>query len=308
MTNDLDSIFHQFTSGKISKQFFIQAMHLQHKRLFNYSTFLCGRQIEEISINKDGVIFTTTQGCRFICDVDDQRQAPFESLNFGTYEGPDSEMLLRAMSGAHVFFDIGANIGWYSVHFGSKFPQMRVLSFEPIPETHSRLLHNIQLNRLSNVNAFNFGLSECDSTVELFYSPSGSGAASMVDLLQADDTRKVTVPMKTVDSVATDERVAVDAIKVDVEGAELFVLRGACRVLASDRPIVFCEMLRKWAAKFLYHPNDVIRFMSEFGYSCFHSEHGGIKEIDSVNDQTTATNFFFLHSDRHREIMSFLRG
>jgi hypothetical protein len=55
----------------------------------------------------------------------------------------------------------------------------------------------------------------------------------------------------------------VDFIKCDVEGAELFVYQGAKATLMQQKPIVFTEMLRKWAAKFDYHPNDIIALFDE---------------------------------------------
>jgi hypothetical protein len=63
-------------------------------------------------------------------------------------------------------------------------------------------------------------------------------------------------------------------------------------------------MLRKWAAKFGYHPNDIINYFFQFGYNCCVAHKGKLKKIDKVNDQTIETNFFFLHENKHSQIIN----
>jgi hypothetical protein len=56
------------------------------------------------------------------------------------------------------------------------------------------------------------------------------------------------------------------------------------------------EMLRKWAAGFGYHPNDIIDLFAGLGYKCFDST---LKPFGRMDEATTETNFFFLHPDTH---------
>ena len=92
----------------------------------------------------------------------------------------------------------------------------------------------------------------------------------------------------------------IDFIKCDVEGAELFVFQGALKLLAQDKPIVFTEMLRKWAAKFDYHPNQIIELFQGLGYQCFTADaEGKLRAFGLMDDQTQETNFFFLHKTQH---------
>jgi hypothetical protein len=93
----------------------------------------------------------------------------------------------------------------------------------------------------------------------------------------------------------------VDFIKCDVEGAEKFVFEGAVEMLRRDRPIVYTEMLRKWAAKFDYHPNQIIKFFADLGYLCYVVNDGFLQELKIMDDTTIQTNFFFLHTVNHRQ-------
>ena len=88
-------------------------------------------------------------------------------------------------------------------------------------------------------------------------------------------------------------------IKCDVEGAELSVFRGAEQLLREDRPIVFAEMLRKWCARFHYHPNDIIAFMAQLGYRCFAVGAHSFTPCAAVTECTEETNFLFLDATRH---------
>src|SRR4051812_26601522 len=94
-----------------------------------------------------------------------------------------------------------------------------------------------------------------------------------------------------------------DLLKCDVEGAELFVFRGGRETLARHQPIIFAEMLRKWSAKFEYHPNDIISFLRPLDYSCFALDSAGLSRCDEVTDATTQTNFIFLNTSKHRELI-----
>ncbi|HTC00865.1 MAG TPA: hypothetical protein VK705_09300, partial [Ferruginibacter sp.] len=80
--------------------------------------------------------------------------------------------------------------------------------------------------------------------------------------------------------------------------------KGALEVLKEYKPIVFTEMLRKWSAKYNYHPNDIIKLFSDKDYSCFFSKNNSLIRITEITDATEHTNFFFLHKDQHFDIIN----
>ena len=92
-----------------------------------------------------------------------------------------------------------------------------------------------------------------------------------------------------------------DFVKCDVEGAEYFVYQGGIESLRKFKPIIFSEMLRKWSAKFNYHPNDIINFLSKIGYLCFVIHEDKLEQFTLMDENTLETNFIFLHEKKHAQ-------
>jgi FkbM family methyltransferase len=289
-----------FKAGTITKQKYIDWMHQMHAQLFDHAAFLKGTEIGRIEIIDGRVIMEMRKtGIKILCDKDDKRIAPIEILNFGDYESADSELLFRLLEDRLTILDVGANIGWYSLNFAKAFPNSTIHAFEPIPATFAYLLANIALNQTTQIHPHNFGFSDHEGELVFYFDPAGSGGASAMDLQGTGTAQKVACQIKCLDRFMADSGVRVDFIKCDVEGAELFMLKGGAETLKKFKPMVFAEMLRKWAAKFNYHPNQIIEFMAGIGYGCFVGRQGKLAEIKTVTETTTETNFFFLHGTAH---------
>lgn len=291
-----------FLDGRISKPEFIRAMYQEHHfHLMDYAKYLKLTNIASIEIADDVVMMTSRdKGVKMICPAGDHRVAPIEALNFLDYESDDSAMIIKLASSSRNFIDIGANMGWYSINIAKTYPHCTVHAFEPIPKTYQYLIRNIDLNNLKNIEPHPFGLSNEKKDLIFYFYGEGSGNASSKNLSERDDADLITCHVQRLDDFISEHQITVDFIKCDVEGAELFAFEGAYEVLKRDKPIVFTEMLRKWAAKFDYHPNQIIKLFSDIGYRCFYSQRGGLKEIVEMTDQTVETNFYFLHKTEHK--------
>lgn len=302
----LQKIRDQHLSGVLSKPEYIQKMYqLRHAQLFEYAKYLKGTDVESIEIS-DGLVVMTSRkyGVRMACPEGDHRVAPIESLNFQNYEEKDASMILKLVPVRGVVFDVGANMGWYSLLIARQVKGCQIHAFEPIPKTYSFLIKNIELNQASGVSAHHFGLSNERKDLTFYFYPEGSGNASSANLSERSDTERVICHVERLDDFARTNNLHVDFIKCDVEGAELFAFQGAIETLKRDKPIVFTEMLRKWAAKFNYHPNEIIVLFVSLGYRCFYAEGAVLIELDEMTDETVETNFFFLHSEKHQRIIS----
>ena len=268
----------------------------------NYSTYLKKTNIASIEITDDAVVMTSRdKGIKMICPLGDHRVAPIEALNFLDYETIDSAMIMKLVSPNDCVVDIGANMGWYSINIAKTFPSCKVHAFEPIPKTYAYLEKNIKLNQMGNIFPHHFGLSSESKDLTFYFYPEGSGNASSANLSERKDAELVTCHVKKLDDFVNINKLHVDFIKCDVEGAELFVYQGAMMTLQRCKPVVFTEMLRKWAAKFNYHPNDIIDLFASLGYRCFYADNSILKELFVMTDETIYTNFFFLHSEKHAE-------
>lgn len=287
-----------FLQGLIDKQVYIKKMHNFHKRLFEYKEFIKNTNISKIEIDDNGVIMTLRDNdVKILCDENDDRIAPLEMLNFGNYEEIEINMAISLIKKGFTILDIGANIGWFSLTLSKKVPDINILAFEPIPKTFDYLRKNILLNKTENIKALNFGLSDKNGQSIFYYYPEGSVNASLKNVSKHKKPQKITCKIKRLDDFVKTNKTKIDFIKCDVEGAELFVLKGGVDTIKRDRPILFLEMLRKWSAPFNYHPNDIIDLLTNIGYQCYVIDGKKLKKISKITEKTINTNFIFIHKN-----------
>lgn len=142
------------------------------------------------------------------------------------FDEAERELLVSRLTPDFVFLDIGANIGGYSLAVAAKAgPGARIIAFEPQPEVFERLIYNIRINPFGNVKALALAVADRDGEITLFLDPKNKGEAS-VKIVSADGARQVKVPSRALLSVVQDEGFDhIDAMKLDVEGAEDLILK-----------------------------------------------------------------------------------
>lgn len=295
----------QFQQGGIDKPTFIRTMYEQHHAaLFDYAGYLAATNVRKIEIEDGRVVMTSRdRGVRIACTPGDYRVAPMETLNFFDYEIEESQMMENLVADGDNFFDIGANIGWYSINIAMSRRATTVYAFEPIPTTYARLQENLALNASANVRPYNFGLSRQAGEFTFYYPPEGSGNASAVNLTGRDDVRTAQCQVRTLDDFTAETGVRVDFIKCDVEGAELLVFQGGLETIRRDKPALLAEILRKWSAKFDYDPNEIFALLRGIGYQVYTAQGGRLAPFGTMDANTIPTNYFFLHPERHAELL-----
>lgn len=299
---NLFDIKQQYEEGAIIKKEYIDRMHARHSVLFEYASYLhaVNTGIQRIEISDGQVIITTnTNDIKMICDHHDKRIVPIEMLNFGQYEEDVYKIIGSLVDPDSVIFDIGANYGWYSLIFSKIFTDAHIIAFEPIPTTFNYLEKNITLNNCENIRAFNHGLSNESGKVSFYFYPELSGNASINNVSDREDVQIIPCSVKRLDEFVLENNIYPDFIKCDVEGAEFLVFQGGYETIKKYKPVIFSEMLRKWAAKFNYHPNQIISFLKDLGYRCFIPHNGQLKEFLEMDENTVETNFFFIHQEKH---------
>ncbi len=297
---NLNEIKKQHLAGKISKQEYIEQMHSQHLLLYQYADLLKGIDIDSIEILKGEVIMTSkSRGVRLYASRDDMRIASMEMLNFGAYDEHELNVIEKLIPENVAFFDIGANIGWYSLNLARMESQASIYAFEPIPKTFACLQKNIALNEIKNISVYPHGFSDQDDTLTFYYYPEVSGNASLANLSERPDVEQIDCQVVQLDEFMENYSGTVDFIKCDVEGAELFVFKGGIETIKKHKPVIFTEMLRKWAAVHNYHPNEIIDLLDGVGYDCFVLNEDKLTTFSRVDEETIETNFFFLHREKH---------
>jgi FkbM family methyltransferase len=179
------------------------------------------------------------------------------------FDEEEREILLARLHPRFAFLDIGANIGGYALAVAAKAgPGARILAFEPQPEIFERLVYNIGANPFGNVKALALAVADKDGEITLFLDPRNKGEAS-VKIVSADHARQVKVPARSLLGIVEEEGLAeIDAVKLDVEGAEDLILQ---RFLAEAPEALWPKLLivergeGRWAV-------DLIGLLTAHGY------------------------------------------
>lgn len=162
-------------------------------------------------------------------------RASLEGLNIGSAGDLASSgelRVLRALPRGSVVLDVGANVGRYSA--AAIEDRMKVHAFEPSSEAFANLTDTAG----SQACLHHYGLGEREEELTLYAPEPGSGMASVYLRRHPIATWMPAerISLRRLDDVAAEERIEhIDLLKLDVEGHELAVLRGASRLLAEKR-------------------------------------------------------------------------
>lgn len=139
-----------------------------------------------------------------------------------------------------VIFDVGANIGQSALRFLDAFQGAQVICFEPVPSTFHQLKRNLHG---TGARCHNLALGELPETTTMYLKPDPlSCKNSLIPFRNFSHTAQIEVT--TIDAFTAEKRIPhIDFLKIDTEGYDLEVLRGAERLLASKRiPFVLAEI------------------------------------------------------------------
>jgi len=166
-----------------------------------------------------------------------------------SYSWDQLRVLDSYLSPESVFFDVGANQGEFTLFAAKHLSQGTVYAFEPMSEMFRRLSRNVEENGFENVRLIQAGLWSRTETKPLFTMPGrfsdGSRHKGLNTLFQTEERNVLAevVPLMTLDGFVQDENLTrLDAIKLDVEGAEHEVLRGGLATMERFRPVLLLEV------------------------------------------------------------------
>ena len=196
------------------------------------------------------------------------RKNTSDVLHVLPYYEPETEKYLLSRKGK-IFIDIGAHIGRYSILLSKNFD--KIISIEADPYNYSQLVRNIVLNNLDNkIIPINVALSDKIGLIKLYIDDKNEGGNSIIE--EKNKYRLVlSFPLDYIIQILNIDPKDIDLIKIDVEGAEYFVLKGMEKILKEGNSKIVIEIRDNDKYK-----DETIKLLSNFGYKIE-------RKLDNIN-------------------------
>lgn len=249
---------------------------------------------------KTWVIKETGFGFRIWCSLDDR--AISRPILLDDYELPETRFIARTVRPGDVVVDAGANIGYHTLHLASLVGSSgRVVAFEPLPYLADALDASVAENEFeTRVHLHRTALDEAEGHLTLRHAPrtanfGGAHFASTAAAAVPEGHADLSVATARLDDVLRGEPCRF--VKLDVEGAEPRVVRGAPLLIRTSRPTILCE-LHNHQLRLVSEcsATEFLAQMSGYGYACLRLERDGTtgRRIDRYDDEAPA-NVVFVH-------------
>jgi FkbM family methyltransferase len=183
-----------------------------------------------------------------------------------SYEEDVMRIINLYLKPGDVFVDAGANVGIFTAYASRTVGKSgHVIAFEAHPLTSGILADNVALNRLTNVTVVAAALGDKAGELKITYARADPGSTHVATRQQSAED--VVVPVVTLDA-ALQERgvVRADYLKIDVEGFELQVLKGAIDTIMRNPTIMVQTEVEEHLARYEQKPADLFRFLTGLGF------------------------------------------
>lgn len=153
-------------------------------------------------------------------------------------------LLISALHAGDVVYDIGANVGLYSILLAEALgTKGQVIAFEPTPLSFERLGNNLKLNGITNVRAFRVALADYSGEGKLYYSSEDLALSNLIRPRTDQMTHQMVGVVGGDDFREAQSLPVPRAVKIDVEGYEYAVIRGLRRLLSDPAcKLLLCEV------------------------------------------------------------------
>jgi FkbM family methyltransferase len=223
-----------------------------------------------------------------------------------------TDIFIRLIKKVNTFYDIGANIGYYSLLAAIENENIRIIGFEPATGPLFFFRENVRINSFNNIKVESIALSHKDGEIEFYEIKNNKYKYLEHNLGGESNTGSKTtgrnfvrnkVRTSTLDNYV---RFAgggnVDLIKMDTEGTENLILESSDFVLKEMKPIIICETL------FNTIEPQLEKIMSSYGYEFYNHIHAGLQKTGSIRrkEDDGISNCFFVHPDKYHLIEEFV--
>jgi FkbM family methyltransferase len=257
---------------------------LNHFLFFKLNFYLLGmvffRFSRKIKNNKNKyknqTLFKITNSCfgNMIMELDIHSYMGGSIYWSGYHHINESIYLNKILTSNMVFVDLGANQGEFTLIASKYIKSGKIISFEPVSTNFKRLKKNIELNQIKNIELNQFGLSDKNITLPIYTNPNiaEGGINEGLSTLFIDGNKnqfEENVELKIFDELYFQTLERLDFIKIDIEGSELFALKGMEKSIEKFKPILLIEINNECFKSAGYDANDVLDFLNEFNYKTF---------------------------------------
>jgi FkbM family methyltransferase len=224
-----------------------------------------------------------------------------------------SSIFKKLITKCDVFFDIGANTGYYSVLGCKANPKLNVTCFEPAKGSLYYLAQTIHSNNLSTqikvepiALAGNSGTIEFKDVTNNKYKSERynlAGESTTSEITTGRPFEKYSVNCLTIeDYLKNKNHSRIDLIKIDTEGTEDSILKNAKTILTNDQPIIICETL------FNRIESKLDDLMTEYGYEFYNHHSNGLEKVSTIKRTVDngVNNCFFVHPSKKHLIEEFI--
>ena len=195
-------------------------------------------------------------------------------LALGTYEEPIQNIFAQHLKSGDVFYDIGANVGFFSVIAAKLVGDTgKVYAFEPGEVNAKSIRHNAQLNNFRQIEVIEKAVSNTSGLGQLLLAKYSGGHALATADAPPDLAGEITVDLVSIDDLITQNKInPPNFVKVDVEGAELDVLKGMTQTIKTYQPTIIYEVDDGDRAAYEHKYQELADFFKSFNYQVTQAE------------------------------------
>jgi FkbM family methyltransferase len=230
-----------------------------------------------------------------------QKSALDDDLIHEGFEDAEMAFAERMLRTGMTVLDVGAHHGLYTLLASKRVGSAgRVIAFEPSARERKRLRRHLRLNRCKNVVVESCALGDKRGEADLFVVEGREDWCNSLRTPQMDArTSTERVAVEPADDALRRLRIErVDFIKLDIEGAELSFLQGACRTLAKSRPVILAEVQDLRCQPWGYAAREIIGFLARANYCWFALTANGILQPISTQLKTYDANLVAIPEER----------
>lgn len=182
--------------------------------------------------------------------------------------------------------DVGGNLGFFVLILNELVGDKgKIYSFEPSKRLNQKLASTIKINNLQNVTLVNFALGDSEGSSILHYNPEQSGLSSIVSDLESNSLSEE-IKITTLDKFSQNISGRVSFIKIDTEGYEPQVLKGAQELIRRDKPTIYIELGGDHQKSSI----EALQVLKELDYNC---------EADNLDLKTVLAGVNFIATPKN---------